>query len=181
MPTYTNAPPPDPRGNSFTLIRTPANGILSALITCSDMVGCPTHWYGGRTVPCESDNCVPCSEGIPWRWHAYVSAVLSKTHRHVLIEFTAQAAEHLVIFRNAQTTLRGCHINARRAHNRHNGRVIITCKPTDLTDMRLPKEPNLIAALSIIWNLSPLAVESTRKEKDMPKLNIITPATIKIS
>ena len=153
MPIYTNSPPDDPRGHALTLMRVPANGSFSAIITSPDLIGCQTHWFGGRTVPCDSTQCKACEEGVPWRWHAYVSALLGGSRQHVLLEFTAQAAETLVNYRTAHETLRGCYIKAKRHRNRHNGRVLLHCEPHSLEGIALPDAANLPNVLSIIWNL----------------------------
>jgi len=172
MPIYTNAPPTNGNGYGLCLMRTPANGKLVAIITSTDLVGCPTHWYGGRTVPCETDTCKACNEGIPWRWHAYISAILSKTNHHVLLEFTAQAAEQLIIYRNAHGTLRGCTINARRHRNLRNGRVILETHTAPLDQLKLPREPNITKALSIIWNIAAPTITIPDRHRDTPTIHI---------
>lgn len=172
MPNYSNIPPKDPRGFGLTLVRTPANGKLCAMLTCSDLLGCATHWFGGRTVPCEAPTCKPCEEGVPWRWHAYVSGVRNATHQHILLEFTAQAAEQLVQYRDNHISLRGCIVTAQRHRNRHNGRVILHCKPGNLDSVALPKEPNIKGALSIIWNIPLPDVMEGAVLRDMQTLRI---------
>lgn len=153
MPTFTNAPPEPDGERALQLKRAPATGSLKAAITCQDLIGCNTHFYGGHTVPCEAPDCEACGKGIPWRWHGYVSAIQSQTRQHFLYEFTAQAGDVLREYFELHKTLRGCVFVAERMHHRPNGRVILQVKPGDLAGMNLPESPDLEACLRIIWHL----------------------------
>lgn len=153
MPTFTSDPPKEPRGPALPIKRTPAFKPLQAIVTCEDLVGCYTHFYQGHTVPCESPNCDACADGIPFRWHAYLSAVDYQNGLHFLFECTAQAAEHFVAYRDSNHGLRGCLFQATRLNRRPNGRVLITTKPTNLTERMLPKAPDLKACLAILWSM----------------------------
>ena len=170
MPEFSNKPPEDPRGYGLPLVRTPTNGKLIVAITCDDMVGCPTHWFGARTTPCDGPDCTACKEGTPWRWHGYLSGLMNQTRRHVLTEFTAQACETIAKFRVAQGTLRGTILVAQRHRNRHNGRVLLTLNPGDIEKLNLPKAPDLISALSIIWNLPASHLEAPTRERGIPRI-----------
>lgn len=153
MPLFSTEPPTDPRGHGLPLMRTPPNGRLIVAITTPEMIGCPTHWYGGRTVPCEGEHCKPCLEGYPWRWHGYLAGMLPGSRRHVLLEFTAQAAETINQYRQSHGTLRAAILTAQRHKNRHNGRVLVSLKPGDVDNLNLPPEPDIVNALSILWNI----------------------------
>lgn len=153
MPVYSNTPPADPRGRPLPIRRTPAARPLVVVITSEDLVGCFTHYYGGRTVPCEAPDCPACQDQTPYRWHAYIGVLETRTHEHVLLELTAQATDPLIAYRARHGTLRGCLIEATRAHNRQNGRVVLRCKPADLQQINLPPPPSIERALSILWNL----------------------------
>lgn len=153
MLKFSNTPPDDPRGHALPIVRTPAGKKFAAVITSDDIVGCNTHFWGGKTVPCEVPDCEACKNGMPYRWHAYCSAVLQPSGLHVLYETTALAAENLVTFRRSNGTLRGCLIDAYRWRGSANGRVIIKCERTSQALDTLPPEPNLIRCLAIIWQL----------------------------
>jgi hypothetical protein len=145
--------PKDPRGQAFPLKRTPATGVLRALVTSEQLIGCDTHFYKGHTMPCERPGCEACEKGMPFRWHGYLSAIESKTRLHFIFEFTAQAGDAFDQYYKAHGTLRGCLFEAHRLHHRPNGRVIIQCKPMDLQSVNLPTPPDVPACMSIIWNL----------------------------
>lgn len=159
MPAFTNAPPPDAAGPSLPLLRTPAARPLEAICTSHDLIGCYTHFWHGHTVPCEGPDCQAHAEGIPYRWHAYLSAFRPSDGLHFLFESTAQASENLVLYRKANGTLRGCVFKAARHNMKPNGRVSIRTRPADLSKLHLPKAPNLELVLAVLWNLPSTNVE----------------------
>jgi hypothetical protein len=154
MPNWSNTPPTEPNRNAFDLRRTPANGYVLAIVTSPDLIGCPTHYFQHRTIPCEAEDCAPCKLGVPSRWHGYVSALDTKTSDHFLFECTAMGAEAFTRYRADHGTLRGCHFHASRPAARANGRVLIRTKPADLAQVRLPEPPNVLAVLAQIWGIA---------------------------
>lgn len=172
MLNFSHDPPPDPRGNSLTLTRTPAGRQLRGIVTCSNLVGTPTHFFHGRTVPCDDTNCEACSCGVPWRWHGYVSLFGPQRHLHYLFEMTARAAEPLKTYRLAHGTLRGCLLSAHRLTSAPNARVIIETGVADLQSISLPPEPSVVEALSIIWNIPLPAITIAGTSKDVPHAHV---------
>jgi hypothetical protein len=161
MPTFTRHVPEDPRGPAFPILRTPAGRPLTAIITSPDLVGCFTHYFKGRTIPCEGPDCEAHQAGVPYRWHAYQSAYILSTSLHFLFECTAQAASHFTDYREAHQTLRGCEFEARRMNNRPNARILIRCRPAQLQGITLPTPPDLVKCLSILWGFSADDVKDT--------------------
>jgi len=161
MPTFSNAPPPADKGTALPIRRTPPGPPTVGIITSNDLIGTNTHFYGGRTVPCESPQCKPCSEGHPYRWHSYIAAVDPKSHEQYILELTAAATHPIVAYRNAHHTLRGCKFRATRANWAKNSRVSIELKPADLTDVILPPPPQLDRCLAILWSLPLPALRPT--------------------
>ncbi len=153
MPNWSNRPPKDPRGTALPIIRTPAGRPLVAIVTSESLLGCATHWYKGRTVPCSAPSCDACLDGFSWRWHGYVGVFNFETHKHYILELTAQACDPLVAYQDHYGTLRGCLIEATRVPKKFNGRVTIRCKPGDLEKHKLPPAPNLENSLAVLWNL----------------------------
>lgn len=175
MPSFSNTPPSDQTPHNFDIVRCPTQGKITAIITCADLVGCPTHFHRGHTVPCQSPTCDACDEGLPWRWHGYVTIFTAKTHFHQLLELTAPAVEPLVEYRNLNGTLRGVIINAHRISSRPNGRVRITCSKADLTHIIIPNAPDLRLILATMWNLPELAQEIRATMKGFPRFHAETP------
>jgi hypothetical protein len=118
------------------------------------LVGVNTHWTGAGTLPCEGPNlCKYCQDGHSYRWHGYLSAILTDTLEHIIFEMTAAAAETFFNYLHLNSTLRGCHFQAKRASKQPNSRVIIACKRIDEQRIRLPDPPNIKAILCHIWNV----------------------------
>lgn len=172
MPTWTHNPPDDQNKYALTLLRTPPDKPLHAIITSTDLIGCDTHYWGGRTTPCEAPSCPACAAGVPSRWHAYIAIFNPATNRQALFEMTANAADTLVAYRDATGSLRGCEINALRDRRARNGKVVITTRPADLTKNHLPPEPDVIRALSIIWQLPHPAITPTKRRGKTTQLAI---------
>lgn len=153
MPTFSNDPPEDPKGFALPLVRCPTGQGLVGIVTSTDLVGCATHYFGGRTVPHESDDCEPCQRGIPWRWHSWLGAYSIKQHGSFLFESTARVTKIFVTYRQAHGTLRGCKFRAQRRTGARNSRVYLECQPADLDGVQLPEPPDVVRCLSFIWNI----------------------------
>jgi hypothetical protein len=175
MLTFTTTAPTQQQGRTLDIVRTPAPGAYQAIVTCEQMVGCPTHFFHGRTLPCQEPDCPACDEGTAWRWHGYVTCLNTKTNEHQLFEMTAQASEEFKTYNERHGTLRGCQFHASRAGGRTNGRVNIRTKPIDLKTLTLPKAPDLIKCLCHLWNINTPDVEVNGTCKDLPKLNVKKP------
>lgn len=170
MPQFSNVPPRDPRGHALPLVRTPSGRGLAAIVTTEDLVGCPTHYFGGRTVPCEAADCKPCGEGHPWRWHGWLGAWSPSDHRAFVFEMTARVADIFVAYRDMYGTLRGCSFRAQRRSPSPNARVYVECQPADLERIRLPDPPDLIKCLSIIWNIRTPDLDVAGALKSIPRI-----------
>jgi hypothetical protein len=153
MPTFSREPPARGTNHALTLYRVPAGAGRKGIITASDLLGCWTHWWGGRTQPCEDEDCKACTEGMPRRWHAYISAWTAQPSYHYLLELTRNAIEPLLDYRKEHGTLRGCYYEARRSGPAKNSRLLLSCRPADLAGLKLPPEPHLIHCLAVIWSI----------------------------
>lgn len=175
MPTWSNQLPREEKHMGFDIHRTPTSRPLRAIITCDDLLICDTHYWGGRTIPCERQQqlpdgslsaatCPACNESIPYRTHVYVSALDYNTRDHFIFECTSHAAKVLSEHRRSIGTLRGCHFNAFRPKGQPNSKVVIETAVANSAKLPLPEPPNLILALSIIWRLplTGLAIEHQR-------------------
>lgn len=175
MPKWTTHSPNDPCGQSLPLRRTPAGGSITGICTVDDLVGTKTHFYGGRTIPCEERDCKACLNGIGWRWHGYLAAIDTTKHVHFVFEMTAQASDSFVAYRKKYGTLRGCLFKAERIRNAPNARVVIQTKPADLTQFDLPKAPILSLVLCMIWGIPADNQVVDRKINNRPLLQVTTP------
>lgn len=161
MPTWSTELPPVGKHMGFDLRRTPATGALQAVITCENLLVCDTHFFHGRTMPCERPNCPACNDSIPYRTHVYVSAFSKTTGDHFIFECTAHAAKPLAEYYQAAGTLRGCIFHASRPKGLKNSKVFIQTNSSNLAKNPIPDPPDLIRAISTIWRLpaSAMAVE----------------------
>lgn len=159
MPNFSNQLPPKTEHRGYDLRRTPPDRPLKGLITCDDMIGCYTHWWGGRTVPCEDDECEACKANTPARWHCYLSIIEAGTRDHFIFECTGKAALPIAEWRTENNTLRGAHITAFRPKRRRNAKVEIILKTFDTRGVVLPHPPDLARALSVIWQIPGSAVK----------------------
>lgn len=153
MPNWLNHPPEDDCCCPYRIRRTPCGGYLQGIVLSDDLLGCNTHFYRGRTMPCEAPNCSACIEGVAWRYHSYLACVQYDTNVAFVLELTAQASDSFLTYKKTHGTLRGCLFRAQRATPRPNGRVLIQTKPADLSSRALPDAPDLIKLLCHIWNI----------------------------
>jgi len=170
MPTFSNQVPHDPRGLSLPLKRCPVGKPVIAIVTSLDLIGCKTHFYQGKTQPCENETCKACLDGVRWTWHSYLSAYDHAAKLHFLFESTARATEAFVQYREAHDVLRGCLFRAQRTQLRANARVYIETRPADLEKYSLPNPPDLTKILAIIWNLPDAVLAKGRRIKNVPNL-----------
>lgn len=175
MPNWSNELPPAPKHYGFELKRTPADGPLRAIVTCNDLSVCWTHFWGGRTVPCETPNCPACEAMSPSRAHCYLSAIDGGTREHFLFECTTVAAVPFNVWRESYGTLRGCLFQAIRPKRRRNAKVEITCKMVELTKIILPEPPDVPRAMAVIWQLPGAAVQSDGAENSSPRFTLHQP------
>ena len=121
-------------------------------------------------MPCENEGCEACQSNTPSRWHCYLSLFESGTHDHIIFECTAKAALPITEFLQDNPTLRGIMLTAWRPKRRRNARVEIFLKPIDISSVKLPKAPDLIQVMSVIWQLPGAAVASKSAERSMAKI-----------
>ncbi len=160
MPNFSSTPPPDSQESGYRLIRTPPTGKIQAHVISEQLIGCPTHFVGNRTVPCEAPNCDPCDSGLGNRWHGYLLILIESSQEMVVFEMTKKAALTFQDYHKRHGTLRGCHFMATRLNQKANGRVLVTCKTGDLTRVNLPAPKSVERLMCHIWNIAPLQVET---------------------
>jgi hypothetical protein len=171
MPNWTSQIPDPGTKYGFDLRRTPPDHPLVAIVITPDMIGCHTHYWGGRTIPCEDIQCPACAENMPSRWHAYLGCWDPKTRDTFLFECTAKAAQAFELYRESFGTLRGCLFSAARPKRRKNARVEILTKPADLTHVNLPPAIDVTRAMTVIWQLPANACTTPTAEHSTPTVH----------
>lgn len=170
MPRFSNEAPDDARGFALHLVRCPTGKAIVGIVTSEDLIGCPTHYWHGRTIPHEDEGCLPCKEGFPWRWHSWLSAFSPKTHEAFIFESTARVTKLLTAYRDSHGTLRGCKFRAQRRTMAANARVYIELAPANLQDVTLPDPPDLLRCMCSIWNIPYPSLNLEGLCRDVPRL-----------
>ena len=183
MPTFRTDLPLQRKHLGFDLKRTPASGSLTAVITSETFLVCDTHFFHGRTLPCErisndegatiDDTCCPaCVDKAGYRSHVYVSALIIKTSEHFIFECSANAAKAFDEYRKSTGTLRGCLFKAERPKGQRNSKVVIETNTCNLAKVKLPEAPDLIRALSVIWRIPAKGIEQVSDGKKNGRIKI---------
>jgi len=175
MPAFSNRLPKDKEHMGFKIVRTPESGMICGIITTPELLVCDTHFWGGRTIPCERlrtkmdgtfepGDCAACREAVPYRTHVYVACFSPKTGEHFIFECTAAAAQPLEEYWDKTGTLRGCVIKAIRSRNQRNAKVMIETGTANIARQPIPDAPRMDLLLSVIWRLplTGLAIEDQR-------------------
>lgn len=164
MPTFRNTLPTSAKTENLKLRRVPARGPLQAICLSNDLTVVDTHFWRGRTCPCERElndagftiddsACEACQGKQGYRPHVYVACWDPRSESRFLLEITPHAAKPLADYIADRGTLRGCSIYATRPKGTANAAVVITTAPINQSLTRLPADPNVPAALAILWRL----------------------------
>jgi hypothetical protein len=172
MPNWTNRPPDQPEKYAYELKRTPPDHPIIAICISDDILGCNTHFWGNRTVPCEAPNCPACQDQTPSRWHGYLACYDPKTAALFIFETTAKAAQAFEAYRDTYGTLRGCYFQACRPKRRKNAAITIQTKPADLTKINHPPPLDIQRAMSVIWQIPATAITTPSAEHSTPTVTV---------
>jgi hypothetical protein len=154
MPHWTNNAPDEADRYTATLIRVKPGRPIRGICASPHMLGCWTHWFGGRTIPCDQPDCIPCESQTSRRWHAYLHLWSPASHHSAILEITALAARELEPYIEQHHTLRGAEIDVQRSNQRPNSPLIIVARPADLQRFQLPEPLDIIAAMSRMWEVN---------------------------
>lgn len=153
-PIWSEAPDDPTRPPTLRLIRCPHDRAIDLLPTSRRPLGTFTHFHLRRTIPCQGlPDCELCTQGIPFRWHGYIAAMLLPSREHVIFEYTAPHAQTFRQYLDEFQSLRGAHITARRIAPYPNARTTIAIRPAGPNAPTLYPEPNLAAILCAIWQV----------------------------
>lgn len=172
MPHWSNTPPDRSGPRPLPIVRTPVGRSLYATIISDKMLGCPTHFWGGRTTPCEAPDCEACNAGSPTRWHGYLIVFDERCRTSSILEIPDAAAEQLTLLAHSLPTLRGATIKASRTKSTRNARVLIELQPPSLEQKNLPRAAPLETLLALIWKLPTTAVSTVEDENNTNALRL---------
>jgi len=88
------------------------------------------------------------------RWYGYVALWNPKTDAVQIAEITDGAADELDRYFARHNSLRGAVLTLARQGARPNGRIISQVDPPQLSEERLPAEPDVMRCLEKIWGVN---------------------------
>ena len=180
---------PEPRDVSirYRIVRCGPKAPLRATILSTELVGCYTHYWHGRTLPCCPQSCPACDESQPRRWHGYL-AITGKDQLDLeILEITAAASAAFAAYLDRFPTLRGAQLRLQRVGAKANGRLDSTLWPPTESTNSLPTEPDVEAILLAMWEASwatkglkvPADITAAEHKKHSPSTDEINgPTTI---
>jgi len=158
VPQWSSSPPDRSGPRPLPIIRTPIAKPIVATILSDAMMGCPTHFWGGRTTPCEAPDCEACNAGSPTRWHGYLVIFSEQQRTSAILEIPDAAAEQLTLLAYSLPTLRGAKIKVTRSKATRNARVLIELQAPTIEQKNLPRAADLQTLLALIWKLPTTAL-----------------------
>lgn len=167
--TEWNRRPPDnePRGG-WSLRRCPTKGFLAVVIVSHDLMGRYTHYFAGRTRPCQGNDCEACNKNMRPRWHGYLCAIDLQTNEKIIVEVTSSIASQLGEWFDSHRTLKGSRMKLERRSPKPNGKI--TCKlaePAPGTG-ELPTAPDIRPIMNKIWEVYEARVQPAHKLVPVP-------------
>ena len=150
---WQRRPHKDDQNTRYRIQRTPAKGTLVARVLSHEFTGARTHYWHGRTTPCDPVLCEACDANQASRWHGWIFAQDLKTLEIYIFEFPPAAGEDLDRKFGELRTLRGVHFKSFRVGGKANSRVVIQFGSQDQDREALPKVPKLEPILCSIWGI----------------------------
>ncbi len=173
MPNWSQQPPADLKTESMPLMRTPPKGKLKGLITSDKLIGCPVHWWRGRSMPCDGERCPACEKHTPWRWKGYICLWTPNTTLHFILELPAAATDPLGDYLAQYETLRGAKFTTCRIPEKPTGKVHSEIARIDISQYKLPQAPNILNHLSKIWDLPAVNGTFVPERNGAERINIL--------
>lgn len=159
--SFSRRPKPSEMPLEIEVLRTPAQGLSNVTCLSNDCLGDHTHFWRGRTKPCQRKHCEACREGIGKRWRGYVFVEVRRTGKIYALELTPACMGEVDRWVTAHGTLRGAKFSLARRDEKPNGKLRLAISPADPLARDLPTAPSMRKFLARLWQLA-----------------LITPATI---
>lgn len=170
-PQWAASPPTVPESFALPLRRVPPKGVRGLVILSDHLIGCYTHYFAGRTQPCQTGNCDACNANNQRRWHGYLLVWNPTNGYRLVLELSHHASAQLAETTKTLTTLRTLAIAARRVPEKPNGKIILEIERTSHKPDELPPPIDTAKYLLHLWGVkrSPLKTDP---------LDVDTPAAI---
>jgi hypothetical protein len=171
---WQRRPEDDEVGIRYPLWRVSANRTHRVIVLSHDLIGCHTHYFGGRTSPCEIEDCSACLANCARRWHAWLFTKLLDSPAIGILELTAKATGPVDQYFRAHRTLIGAQMTLCRSPKKPNGKVICALQDIGLDQSSLPKVPDVRDILTQMWELS---ARRQTKQQAAPPMHPNQPST----
>ena len=174
-PNWQARPDQMNQAQRYPLWRVSARGVHRVIVLSHNLVGCYTHFYGGRTLPCGDEECLACDNGNARRWHGWLHTIGVESRAQGILELTSACALPIDEYFRAHRTLRAAMLTARRTPAKPNGRVHIDLTPTEADRTDLPKGVDVRLVLNHLWEISERrattkANQATQPQTTQPKI-----------
>lgn len=135
----------------YDIVRCRAGKSLKGIMLAGDVCGAYTHWYGGKTVPCNGLTCPACSMNVEVRWHGYLPLYNTTTRNTIIAEITTAAVEPIDRWFREKRSLRGAFIEIMRGADRANAPLKSRVSDGPLPMEALPTAPHVREILEKMW------------------------------
>jgi len=163
---WQRRPNAEDQNTKFRIQRAPSKGAILARVLSHDFNGARTHYWGGRTRPCDPVLCEPCDDNQKSRWHGWIFAQDLKTLEVFICEFPPAVGNDLDRKYGELRTLRGVHFKLFRVGGKANSRVVIQFGSQDQDREALPRVPALEPILCAIWGVRVAPVKKSPRMTD---------------
>jgi len=142
---------------SWPMTRQKGKKMLVGTVLSGDTIGAYLHYYGRRSVPhLHPDICPACKKGYPFRYYAYVAALVAKDDLHAIVEFTDASMAQVDAAFCKYRTLRGLAFGLSRVGNAGNSRLFARFEAGRRDKDDLPEAPNVTKILMNMWEVPEL-------------------------
>ena len=152
---WNHDPEPESKTPKLKLLRCPQGSLPPFVILSPAQFGGDSHYYGGRTIPCEGRDCPYCAVHSKRIWKGYLAVWDAKHRTTGIIEFTKPCLETIRTYKAAHGTLRTHAIELHRAGKKINGTLSVILTPTAWADADIPPPPDVVGILTRMWNQRP--------------------------
>jgi hypothetical protein len=167
---WSRRPPEGEAKRNYRITRAPAKGVLTLTILSHDLVGCYTHYVGGRTRMCPGNGCEVCAANTRPRWHGYLAAVDEAKGDRVIVELPATIADSVGKIFDQARTLKGTRLMLSRTSNRPNARVTAKYSAPISAEAEYPAVADIRPILERMWEVIGTTV-ITRATPAAPKIH----------
>jgi hypothetical protein len=154
MPNWNTRPDRGDALAPITIVRTKPGPPNAMIVTSHAVLGVYTHYWKGRTKPCDGPACPACEAMMGARWYGYLAVWHPKSNAIGLLEITPSTTTALDAYEESHGTLRGAKVTTSRANRKINSRLILTIEEGTFSADKIPQPPNVRHQLCKLWEIT---------------------------